>query len=423
MIEILKFCTETESQLYDEENDMYIFDEDNEYEIDYKNLHITITINSNTSDILDYSGETELSFLRHDFESDFVTPLTIIELFDYIIEVKQGKIINNLSFISPKKALFYVEGDTYKFSNYPFVDFCVKQKWENATISVQITQKITPFGLKLLADGQYDEYFPSIISDDNFVMITSDKNLSLESYLDILGAYLFELNSSYDVTLYNTERITCLDEKYWYDELNSNEDDTNLKIRKLLSGKGISQLLALFNQAHTIVNHEYRILTYTKIIEYVSLTVVRKDMLNKTLTKLNSARVLRPDASYILELEQIFDDSKNNKKDSHSIRLAINTCCDIYELRRYIPQTLNIVDKKLIDSDLLSEQEKNSYLDKLANVISDTRNMIAHAKTNYKLKGNECPAELYPQFADCMRIIAIQLIRWFSMQHEDSRIV
>jgi hypothetical protein len=49
--------------------------------------------------------------------------------------------------------------------------------------------------------------------------------------------------------------------------------------------------------------------------------------------------------------------------------------------------------------------------------------MFAHAKTNYDLKGDECPMGDLQEFSNLMDIISQQIIRWFSRQQEDTRII
>lgn len=49
--------------------------------------------------------------------------------------------------------------------------------------------------------------------------------------------------------------------------------------------------------------------------------------------------------------------------------------------------------------------------DEVANTISNTRNMLAHAKTNYEKKGKECPEEQLDDFAKCLDILAQQIVR------------
>ncbi|WP_332284855.1 hypothetical protein [Bacillus safensis] len=68
-------------------------------------------------------------------------------------------------------------------------------------------------------------------------------------------------------------------------------------------------------------------------------------------------------------------------------------------------------------------EDLQKAFDEVANVISNTRNMFAHTKTNYGKKGKECLEDQLDDFAKCLDIIAQQIIRWFAREHEDNRIV
>ncbi|WDQ32185.1 hypothetical protein PTQ21_28030 [Paenibacillus marchantiae] len=129
-------------------------------------------------------------------------------------------------------------------------------------------------------------------------------------------------------------------------------------------------------------------------------------MLDSITKKLYSPRALNPDSSFILELEKLYDEHRNYSKDHHAIKLTVQTCYDISDIELIAPRFL----KKL-------------SLETLASAISDTRNMIAHAKTNYRYKGHECPVDDMERFAQCLKVVANQTIRWFARQHEDGRIV
>lgn len=59
----------------------------------------------------------------------------------------------------------------------------------------------------------------------------------------------------------------------------------------------------------------------------------------------------------------------------------------------------------------------------MADRISYTRNFIAHAKANYTLKGNECPNEQKSEFVEMLKILSIQVVRWFSLTNDAIRIV
>ncbi|KON85449.1 hypothetical protein AF332_00215 [Sporosarcina globispora] len=156
------------------------------------------------------------------------------------------------------------------------------------------------------------------------------------------------------------------------------------------------------------------------MIEYVSQTVIRKDLIEKTVSKLSSLRALTPDANYILELWKIYEEHKNLRKDYLAFKITIETCCDVFELVSVAPNFLKKTKKITIQSSL---EDQKKALEEIASSISSTRNMFAHAKTNYDLKGDECPMKYLHEFIKLMEIISQQIIRWFSRQQEDIRII
>ena len=79
--------------------------------------------------------------------------------------------------------------------------------------------------------------------------------------------------------------------------------------------------------------------------------------------------------------------------------------------KAFSPVVLNRVTKINVHS---KKEDRVEALKELASELSDTRNMIAHAKTNYIKKGKECPDEQMINFAKCCRLVAIQVIRWCS---------
>lgn len=207
-----------------------------------------------------------------------------------------------------------------------------------------------------------------------------------------------------------------------YDSL---EDEPEYKtdktrLRPLLRGKGVHELLKLYNSSLSSTNYEIFVLTYTKVIEYVSQTVIQQDLINSATKKLFSPRALNPDANYILELGKIFEGNKNNQKDYFAIKLTIEICCDLNEIVTEAPPFLKFTRKLNKDS---KNDDKVKAFDEVASAISNTRNMFAHAKTNYEKKGMECPTDQLKGYTKCLDILTQQVIRWFAKEHEDNRVI
>ncbi|OPH61221.1 hypothetical protein BC351_14865 [Paenibacillus ferrarius] len=332
----------------------------------------------------------------------------------------QGRIEENKQFISPYLYLVHVSCDFILLEKLNQHSYSIKQQWGDTDIHISITQGLTSFGLRLTMDGEYDEYYPPVLSNETFIEVLAKDKMDPQTFEEIVQSYIFELQATFPLNVQRSIRITGID---YYDD----EDEVavlnkqQIKMRPLMRGKGISSLLKIYNSCNEVQDNEFRILNYTKVIEYVSQTVIRKEMLDSVLKKLYSPKVLQPNATYILELEKLYDEHRNNKKDHQAIKLTIETCCDLADIIDTAPVFLKKHNELKKNRD--NKELRSACFDELANAVSDTRNMLAHAKTNYKLKGNECPNDQLSEFADCLKVVAIQVIRWFARQHEDSRII
>jgi len=160
-------------------------------------------------------------------------------------------------------------------------------------------------------------------------------------------------------------------------------------------------------------------LGFTKVMEFVSQTVVRRKVTELGRLKLLSARALDPDADYIRDLQKFFEEQRVYRQDQEAIKLTVKECCDPYELKPKAPKFLN----KLYDLGLnATQREKDEAMAQLGESLSFTRNMIVHAKSNYVLTGRECPLDQISQFAQCSRLAAEEAVRWYHSQHENMRI-
>lgn len=204
------------------------------------------------------------------------------------------------------------------------------------------------------------------------------------------------------------------------EEYNENFDVEAINLFPLITGKGAYAILSLYNSARTTVDIDFKILGLTKIIEFVAPTVAREELNEKVKLKLSSKEVFCPDAKYILELNEIYNEySKKTNKNNELIKATILRIIDVKDISGSIPNYMSSKSK--------NKQESNDsnmeLLKKVAKNICDTRNEIAHAKANYEKKGGECPIEQKNVFCEMLDIIAIKCIRWFAMQSEDKRVI
>lgn len=340
---------------------------------------------------------------------------TIGEWLNIVKEVNQVIEFDENKFVSNKLALFSIDDQMYELVHS--YDFCVpeiKESMGGQEYTINIVNGLTAYGVKLVTENLFDKYNPPVHDADFFIEISTEGTIDINIVDSIVDAYLFEIKSTLDISIQLSSRFSLLIE----DEPDFNSEMTRL--RPLLQGKGIHELLKLYNSSLASVSDDILVLTYTKVIEYVSQTVIQQDLINSATKKLFSSRALNPDANYILELGEIFDKNRNNQKDYLAIRLTIETCCDLNEIVAIAPQFLKSTRKLKSDS---KNEDKIKAAIEIADAISNTRNMFAHAKTNYEKKGMECPAEQLEEFAKCLDILAQQVIRWFAKEHEDIRVI
>ncbi|WP_337018408.1 hypothetical protein [Oceanobacillus massiliensis] len=369
---------------------------------------------------LKLSADTEISiYLPRAVEDD---SLRLDYLLQIVEEAKQGYFLNDYIFLSSKKAYIRVETSQFNFQDSFFAEMNFKSNIDIEDISYKIDIKwgLNSFNIKLVEEELYNKYVPPYLYEDIFIVIESDNNI-VETHLDVIfDSYFFELKSTFN---FDIKPHPWVYELWDYDESDDEEKIKQLEeksLRPLLQGRGIKELLNIYKSAFNTSYHEQQILSFSRVIEYVSQTVIRKDLIEKTMMKLSSNRALSPDSDYILELGKIFDEHRDLGKDYQAFKITIDTCCDIFELARYAPKFLKRTNKITLDS---KREQREQAFTEIVDSVTATRNMFAHAKTNYRSKGTECPVEQLEEFSQLMDIIAQQSIRWFSVQKEDNRII
>lgn len=215
-------------------------------------------------------------------------------------------------------------------------------EYDEATYNTDIVWGLNSFNFKLAEEGKYNKYVPPYLAEDMFLKLECDKGINIGLINEIFDAYFFELKTSLDIEI-KTEPWVY--EIWEYDEDELSEQLKEINLRPLLQGRGIKELLNIYKSAFHTSYPEQQILAFSRVIEYVSQTVIRKDLIEKTLTKLSSKRALTPDSTYILELGKIFDDHRDLGKDYQAFKITIESCCDIYELVGIAPKYLKETKK------------------------------------------------------------------------------
>lgn len=384
-------------------------------------------------DEININGDTLITL--HPDKTDDLEIFEDVSIQDFINIMKAYRTINIIDSekcISKNEALYVIdvrEKDylMYQVFSSDFNGFendvvIFSAEYKGKQVRCSIVHGITLFGLKLLELREYNEYFPPVNDQDYFIKITGE-NLTNEDFDEIVNAYIFELSSCDVINLSLSYRQQPED---FEDEKTDEFLNQTQYMRALLCGKGIDEIIKIYNDALKSFDTDRKIMQYTKVIEFVSQTVIRMEKTERIQCKLSSLRSLKSDANFIKELELAFDDFKDKySRDSEAIKSTIFRCCDIEEICDLAPEYL----KKLkgLRNQLGNQKANRGELleaakSELAQSISDTRNAISHAKANYTPKGKECPDEEMDYFLEMVRVVAVQVIKWYANIHENQRI-
>lgn len=386
--------------------------------------------NSEDYDDILIGEDYEVSIFPDESNQEF--HMTIRELIDIINESKEVIYHDTLKCITNKRTLIRVNNCENEDIHIVNELLSLNQKIlelksviNNKSISCSLVKGFTMYGLIRHYKKDYGEYYGSVIDTDVFIEIIYDEMLTKEEVNSIYNSFVFELSASHNINIVEEPRFSVLE----MEDFNIELDTTKiLSLRPLLFGRGIDSILEIFNKGvSSTTNPEYSIIQYSKVLEYVSQTVIREELNTEIFKKLDSPIALNPDANYIKELENLIVNlNKKYEIDRGAIKTTIKTCCDILNIIEYSPSYLDKVlnlkqnlEKPKADKERVLEAAYNQ----LSDSISDTRNHISHAKTNYVLNGLECPKEDYDNFARMTKTLAAQVIRWFSRVHEDSRVI
>jgi len=274
----------------------------------------------------------------------------------------------------------------------------------------------SPFAFLITGRACWDKYYPPVLPDDLFIQVCFDKGASPALVREIASAYQFELGATLSLYLERSPRADEIDNMWEGAEAN---DWSPPPLRPLLIGAGLPPLLQLSNKAVANVDAEVCVLYLTKCFEYVAQTVVRQQLVETMRAKLMSPRALNPSADFIIEIESLLEELRNFRRDREAVILTAVHCCEATELAPHAPPFLTALAKV---NGKTKRKEREEALKHFAASLIATRNSIAHAKANYEPTGEECPDAQLGLFAECARIAAQQVIRWYADRSESSRV-
>lgn len=355
-------------------------------------------------DIIDIDEEDNFYFLLPEDIEEY--GITIREAIDIKNDVINSKLDGHI-YKSKNKVIVRVASSELWYEK--FIEFSQATfKYNGKSYKIYLDMDSEEYAIAIYINNQYSKYIPPRLQEDLFMCIECEEGID-ENIDAIIERYIFEVDSLFGIQLFHSPRPEFCD----FDDETNDDIENNRIIGDIEIDDNLTQILSIFNKASSIESIESKILNYTRVIEYASQTVIKKDLFESVLNKLSSDRIYNPDGDYILELEQIFKDNNKYSKDSEAIKVTVKACCDTMNIKSYAPSFLKKMSRLKINS---KRSEQLEALEELGQAIADTRNMFSHAKTNYTKKGMECPKEQLFEFGQCIKVVAYQVIRWYSRQ-------
>ena len=299
--------------------------------------------------------------------------------------------------------------------------FPIEVSVEGCAFRCLITGGLTPFGVLIAAGDDYHKFYPPVPDDELFVEVSFEGFANKELIRNLAYAYLFEISTGLKVDLLPHPWPPIFAESDRPADITPTE---KIRFRPLMIGKGITQIIYLYQKAVISSDPETQLLQFYKVFEHVSQTVVHLHLIQGTRGKLLSTSALNPDATFILELQALFEQHRNVTRDREAIKLTFKTCCEVTELSRVAPSFLKEKMPQLSDlTNVPKLKDRQDLLEKIGECIVATRNALAHSKAAYDSTGAECPSEELVEFIECAKVAAQQVIRWYDSQPQDLRIV
>lgn len=366
------------------------------------------------------SSEMSFSLPR----TEFSKTMTYEEFIGVVRDIEKLELCDHVECWTKTSLLLRVEflaaddpGGFFHLLNDSGKAFNIETRYGSETYCCCVVSGITPFGIAVAMEGNYEKYFPPATYEDLFVEIKGSEFSMPDSMRAAAEAYLFELSATGRVTLQPSPRPDISDDDE--SDLGNAKQYLQPKLRPLLFGKGMHEITSLYNTGARSVDPAIQILFYVKVLEFISVTVIRQKLNDVIRAKLVSSRALKPDADFIRELELAYDENRRLRTDREALKLTVQECCDPIELKLYATPFLNKLRSLSLDA---RPVEREEALREFGEVLSSTRNMIAHSKPSYTPTEAECPKDQLEKFAVCARIAAEQTIRWYHSRHEDMRI-
>ena len=342
--------------------------------------------------------------------------------------LEKGRAVDRTTVVVPGQTIFYVTPSSNNAQALVFVGevgiadlgLTAAGRVDDTRCSVSLVQKFTPFNLFAEKEFECDSKIcPSYGEHDVVAVVSHEGELPVDKARELCCAYLFELAAGHDLTFGISEFPRAVD-LYYDDDFEIPEEEGHrqrLAIRPLDRSRGMSQLHDLYLQGANSNSEEWAFVSFAKVIEFVSVTVVRRTAHEEVRARLMAPGTLRPDAPFIDSLIGLVERQREYRKQREAIRHTLQDCCDLAQVATLLPPYLG----GPIEGSPETKQHKALMTD-LSDAIVDTRNRLVHAKPAYESRGKECPDAELERLTRCAKEIAGQVIVWYQGLPEHARV-
>ncbi|MDC3378889.1 hypothetical protein OAX78_01220 [Planctomycetota bacterium] len=356
---------------------------------------------------------------------------TVAEYLEWAKLLSSGELIDRTELRLGNRTMVLVRPESMTAHGFVYAPelhdgFVVSASYElspGKELEAQLNAGVTIFALFVAREGGCDEdTCPPGSEEDHFVDVRHPSGTDPSVVAAFVDAFLFELSTSHALDFARArypESFEGWEEPDYEFEHVAGSTTRRLRLRPIQMGDGLGDLHRLYVKAAASPDQEYRLITLVKIIEYVSVTVVKQQAHEAVRRRLHSRAALRADASFIESLLETAEEQRAFRKDAEALKLTVVTCCDPTDLSPLAPPSIRTLGALTKAS---TAKERKAALAELSSCLSATRNQLAHAKANYRLAGDEIPDAELEQLTECARIAAEQVIRWYATLAENLRI-
>lgn len=242
-----------------------------------------------------------------------------------------------------------------------------------------------------------------------------DKILTEIQELELINSFVFEVADSSGFALTFSEIRNPMDDYYDYEE--EEEKSLSNKLREL---EPYNEGMKLFVSAIQIKDPELKFLNFYKVLEHFSPIAVNIEANELMRKKLDSPKSSFEDGDFIRSIFELANSMRDRFNDEDLIKASFSTCFDIVGLFDKLPESIKKKIKKHIGVPELSysidKQKITTASNIAAKIIYKTRNKVVHAKSNFKLTGEEISSSEYSQLNSFMKEASSQAIRWYTRQ-------